>query len=33
MNVFNFELSEDEVAAITALNTNFRTGVDPEDRN
>lgn len=33
MNVFDFELSADEVAAITALNTNFRTGVDPEDRN
>lgn len=33
MNVFDFELSADEVASITALNTNFRTGVDPEDRN
>jgi 2,5-diketo-D-gluconate reductase A len=33
MNVFDFELSQDEIAAITALNTNFRTGVDPEDRN
>ena len=33
MNVFDFELSQDETAAITALNTNFRTGVDPEDRN
>jgi 2,5-diketo-D-gluconate reductase A len=33
MNVFDFELSAEEVAAITALNTNFRTGVDPEDRN
>jgi 2,5-diketo-D-gluconate reductase A len=33
MNVFDFELSEEEIAAITALNTNFRTGVDPEDRN
>jgi 2,5-diketo-D-gluconate reductase A len=33
MNVFNFELSAEEVEAITALNTNFRTGVDPEDRN
>lgn len=33
MNVFDFELSADEVAAITSLNTNFRTGVDPEDRN
>jgi 2,5-diketo-D-gluconate reductase A len=33
MNVFDFELSQEEIAAITALNTNFRTGVDPEDRN
>jgi len=33
MNVFDFELSAEEVSAITALNTNFRTGVDPEDRN
>ena len=33
MNVFDFELSSEEVEAITALNTNFRTGVDPEDRN
>ena len=33
MNVFDFELSLEEVSAITALNTNFRTGVDPEDRN
>ena len=33
MNVFDFELSADEVASITALNTDFRTGVDPEDRN
>jgi 2,5-diketo-D-gluconate reductase A len=33
LNVFNFELSAEEVASITALNTNFRTGVDPEDRN
>jgi 2,5-diketo-D-gluconate reductase A len=33
LNVFNFELSPEEVASITALNTNFRTGVDPEDRN
>jgi 2,5-diketo-D-gluconate reductase A len=33
MNVFDFELSAGEVASITALNTNFRTGVDPEDRN
>ena len=33
MNVFDFELSLEEVSAITALNNNFRTGVDPEDRN
>ena len=33
MNVFDFELSAEEVAEITAMNTNFRTGVDPEDRN
>ena len=33
MNVFDFELSLEEVSGITALNTNFRTGVDPEDRN
>ena len=33
MNVFDFELSQEEISAITALNTNFRTGVDPEDRN
>ena len=33
MNVFDFELSKDEVASITALNKDFRTGVDPEDRN
>ena len=33
MNVFDFELSAEEVAVITALNKNYRTGVDPEDRN
>ena len=33
LNVFDFELSAEEVASISALNTNFRTGVDPEDRN
>lgn len=33
MNVFNFELSDEEVALISALNKDFRTGVDPEDRN
>lgn len=33
MNVFDFELSAEEVSVITALNKNYRTGVDPEDRN
>jgi diketogulonate reductase-like aldo/keto reductase len=33
MNVFDFELTEQEMASISALNSNFRTGVDPEDRN
>jgi 2,5-diketo-D-gluconate reductase A len=33
MNVFDFELSQEQMASITALNTNSRTGVDPEDRN
>jgi len=33
MNVFDFELSEQEMVSISALNSNFRTGVDPEDRN
>jgi 2,5-diketo-D-gluconate reductase A len=33
MNVFDFELSGEEMAAISALNSGFRTGVDPEDRN
>jgi 2,5-diketo-D-gluconate reductase A len=33
MNVFDFELSEEQMSSITALNTNSRTGVDPEDRN
>jgi 2,5-diketo-D-gluconate reductase A len=33
MNVFDFELSEQEIVSISALNSNFRTGVDPEDRN
>lgn len=33
MNVFNFQLSDEEVALISALNKDFRTGVDPEDRN
>ncbi len=33
LNVFDFELSADEISAISALNVNYRTGVDPEDRN
>lgn len=33
LDVFDFELSADDVARISALNINFRTGVDPEDRN
>ena len=33
INVFDFELTGQQMSAITALNTNFRTGVDPEDRN
>jgi 2,5-diketo-D-gluconate reductase A len=33
MNVFDFELTEPEMNSISALNYNFRTGVDPEDRN
>ena len=33
LDVFDFELSEEEMAAISSLNINYRTGVDPEDRN
>lgn len=33
LDVFDFELSEDEMAAISSLDINYRTGVDPEDRN
>lgn len=33
INVFDFEISADDMARITALNIDFRTGVDPEDRN
>lgn len=33
MDVFDFELSDQEMSAISALNQDFRTGVDPEDRN
>lgn len=33
LDVFDFELSEQEITEITSLNANYRTGVDPEDRN
>ena len=33
IDVFDFVLSEQEVAEISSLNANYRTGVDPEDRN
>jgi 2,5-diketo-D-gluconate reductase A len=33
INVFDFELTEHQMSEITALNKDFRTGVDPEDRN
>jgi len=33
INVFDFELTEQQMSEISALNTNLRTGVDPEDRN
>lgn len=33
MDVFDFELSDEEMSSISALNANYRTGVDPEDRN
>lgn len=33
LDVFDFELSAEDVARISALNIDFRTGVDPEDRN
>ena len=33
IEVFDFELSDAEMAAISALNSDYRTGVDPEDRN
>lgn len=31
--VFDFTLSEADMAVISSLNKNFRTGVDPNDRN
>jgi len=33
LSLFDFELSESEMAQISSLNVNYRTGVDPEDRN
>ena len=33
INVFDFELSQSEMLVISGLNKDFRTGVDPEDRN
>jgi 2,5-diketo-D-gluconate reductase A len=33
IEVLDFERSEADMQTITALNTNLRTGVDPEDRN
>lgn len=33
IDVFDFELSLEEVERINELNSNYRTGVDPEDRN
>lgn len=33
MDVFDFELTDEEMSSISALNANYRTGVDPEDRN
>ena len=32
-DVFAFTLSDEQMAAITALHRDYRTGVDPEDRN
>lgn len=31
--VFDFEISAEDMAAISALNKDYRTGVDPNDRN
>ena len=33
MEVFGFELSEGDMETITGLNKDYRTGVDPNDRN
>jgi 2,5-diketo-D-gluconate reductase A len=32
-DVFNFSLSDEDMRAITGLNRDYRTGVDPNDRN
>ncbi|MCF8528830.1 MAG: aldo/keto reductase [Aquiluna sp.] len=33
IDIFDFELTADQMQAINSLNTNYRTGLDPEDRN
>lgn len=33
LNIFDFHLSNEQMAQISGLNKNFRTGLDPEDRN
>jgi diketogulonate reductase-like aldo/keto reductase len=33
LEVFDFELSQTDMESINSLNRNYRTGVDPEDRN
>ncbi|MGI9226419.1 MAG: aldo/keto reductase [Candidatus Nanopelagicaceae bacterium] len=33
LNIFDFQLSNQQMAHISGLNKNFRTGLDPEDRN
>jgi diketogulonate reductase-like aldo/keto reductase len=32
-DVFDFDLTSAEIARISGLHRNFRTGVDPNDRN
>lgn len=32
-DVFDFDIEPDDMASIAALNKNYRTGVDPDDRN
>jgi diketogulonate reductase-like aldo/keto reductase len=31
--VFGFELSEEHMALISGMNRDYRTGLDPKDRN